>query len=289
MLQSITFYNNPDDIIKSYTDSTVERINTWEDWHILPVSRPVFTPPEVKENYIDIPGGNGALDLSEALTKFPTYNNRTGSFEFRVMNHYERDGKLIFENRSAERWAERYSEIMEYVHGKCLYAVLDDDPTWFYHGRFSIDGWASGDTWSVITIGYNVNPFKWSATSSMGPWLWDPFNFETGVIWDTVCSDIVINSPNSFTEMLFPPYVNDNKSAKQFWGSVPISPTIIVESDRGIEIRFVNKYLGIDISQTFKTGRTYVPDFIFYGQTEPYKLYFKGIGKVSIDFRVGRL
>lgn len=289
MRQSITFYNNPDDIIKSYANSNVERTNTWEDWHVLPVSRPVFAPPEVKENYIDIPGGNGALDLSEALTKFPTYNNRTGSFEFRVMNHYEKDGKLIFENRSAERWAERYSEIMEYVHGKCLYAVLDDDPTWFYQGRFSVDEWKSDDTWSVITIGYNVNPFKWSITSSTGPWLWDPFNFETGVIWDTVCSDIVINSPNGFTEMLFPPYINDNKSVKQFWGSVPISPTFIVESDKGIEIRFVNEYLGIDISQIFKTGTTFAPDFIFYGQTTPYKLYFKGVGKVSIDFRIGRL
>ena len=289
MRQSITFYNNPEDIVKSYANSQVEHTNTWENWHILPTSRPVFVPPEVKENYIDIPGGNGALDLSEALTKYPTYNNRTGSFEFRVMNHYEKDGKLVLESKRIDRWAERYSEIMEYLHGRCLYAVLDDDPLWFYQGRFSVDEWKSDDTWSVITIGYNVNPFKWSITSSTGPWLWDPFNFETGIIWDATCSDIVINSPNGFTEMLFPPYVRDENSMKQFWGGVPISPTLIVESDKGIEIRFVNEYLGIDISQIFKTGTTFAPDFIFYGQTTPYKLYFKGAGKVSIDFRIGRL
>ena len=42
-------------------------VNTWDDWHILAESRPVFAPPEPKTNYIDVPGGNGSLDLSELL------------------------------------------------------------------------------------------------------------------------------------------------------------------------------------------------------------------------------
>lgn len=289
MKQSITFYNNLEDIVKSSSDLKIEHTNTWDDWHILPISRPIFTPPKIKEKYIDVPGGNGVLDLTESLTKYPTYDNRKGSFEFRIMNHYEKNGKLMLETKRTGRWAERYSEIMEYLHGQSLYAVLDDDPTWFYQGRFSVDDLKSEDTWSVITIGYNVNPFKWAVESSTGPWLWDPFNFETGVIRDTICNDIDINSPNGFTEMAFPTYVNDTESLKQFWGGVPISPTIVVDSSNGIEIRFVNDYLGIDMAQIFKNGATFVPDFIFYGQTTPYKLYFKGIGKVSIDFRVGRL
>lgn len=55
--------------------------NTWDDWHIVPSSRPVIKPPTKKTNYLDIPGADGNLDLSEALTGYPVYNNREGSIE----------------------------------------------------------------------------------------------------------------------------------------------------------------------------------------------------------------
>ena len=316
MIQSITFFKSPDDILKSHDKNTkVDCKNTWDDWHILAESRPVFAPPEPKTNYIDVPGGNGSLDLSEALTRYPTYNNRTGTFKFKVMNDYEVGNRIVLESNDRNRWAQRYSEIMEYLHGKCLYAVLDDDPTWFYQGRFTVDSWESNDTWSVITIGYNVNPFKWNVSSSTSDWLWDPFNFETGVTWDTICTDIEIDNQNGFSEMQFPPYTLDSDSLNTFFGGVPISPTITFkpkcpthhnlltynngilrcpksscgELDKGIDIRFVNSYLDIDITMNFKGGTTFAPDFIFYGQTRPYKMYFKGVGTISIDFRVGRL
>lgn len=253
MIQSITFGDK----------------NTWDDWRLLPVSRPVFAPPEVKTNYVEIPGGNGVLDLSEALTKYPVYKNRTGSFTFRVMNGYL-------------PWQERYSEIMNYLHGRSMRAVLDDDPGYFYQGRFSVDGWASADTWSEITIGYNVNPFKWNLWSSTEPWLWDPFNFETGVIWEDTFSGITVDSPDDWIQYSF---------TKDFFGDVPISPTIKISGApaTGIDIRFVNSYLGIDLTMNFKNGETFAPDFIFYGETESYQMYFRGTGTVAIDFRVGRL
>lgn len=253
MIQSITFGDK----------------NTWDDWHILPTERPVFAPPEPKTHYIDIPGGNGSLDLTESLTGYPVYNNRTGSFTFRVMNDYG-------------NWSERYSEIMEHLHGRNMKAVLADDDQWFYQGRFTVDGWKSGSTWSEITIGYNVNPFKWSVLSSTEPWLWDPFNFETGIIWEDTFNNVTVNSPNEYKELSF---------ASHFFGSVPISPTFQISGAplTGVDIRFVNTYLGIDKIMNFKNGSAFAPDFIFYGQTEPYKIYVKGTGTISIDFRVGRL
>ena len=63
--------------------------NTWDDWHLIPSSRPLFNPPTPKTKYQDIPGANGKLDLSEALTGYPVYDNRIGSFEFYVMNGYQ--------------------------------------------------------------------------------------------------------------------------------------------------------------------------------------------------------
>lgn len=312
MIQTITFYKSPNDILASYSESNVDCRNTWDDWHILASERPIFAPPETKTNYIDVPGGNGSLDLSEALTPYPTYNNRTGSFTFKVMNDYEKDGIIVNETYDKGRWAQRYSEIMEFLHGQCLYAVLADDPTWFYQGRFSVESLSPGDTWSEITINYNVNPFKWNVSSSTSEWLWDPFNFETGVIWDTICKDVYVNGESTIK---LPPYTNDQSSMKNFFSGVPIAPTVIFEPecpthnklleiknglfqcpvlgcselDKGIDIRFINTYLNIDITEHFKGGTTFMPDFLFYGQNESYEITLKGTGLVSIDFRVGRL
>lgn len=250
MIQSITFGDK----------------NTWDDWKILPEERPVFAPPKPKTTYIDIPGGNGALDLSESLTGYPIYENRTGSFKFRVMNDYV-------------EWHERYTEIMEHLHGRCMNAILADDPNYFYRGRFSVDAWESGDTWSLITIGYTVDPYKWSVLSSVDQWLWDPFNFEKDVIWEQSFSNIAINSPSDWTRDTFDGVL---------FGKSPISPVFNVSDSNGLTVRFVNAYLGIDETVYLVDGKNTISNFVFYGQSS-YTLMFKGVGTVSIEFRVGRL
>ena len=132
---------------KAYHSITIGSRNTWDNWHLVPTSRPLVEPPSVRTNYIDIPGASGSLDLTEALTGYPTYNNRSGSWEFLVMNGYR-------------SWDVAYSDIMAYLHGKKLRAVLDDDPDYYYEGRFSVNGWSSDKNWSKITINYNVGPYK---------------------------------------------------------------------------------------------------------------------------------
>ena len=269
MIQSIHFFEKPDDILKYYDGEKISgHINTYDDWHIVANNRPIFSPPKVKTEYVDIPGGNGSLDLSESLTGYPVYENRTGTFDFRVLNDYG-------------EWQERYSQIMEYLHGRQLYAVLDDDPNYFYQGRFTVDDWnSSDDTWSQITLGYTVNPFKWNYTLSTSPWVWDIFNFNTGIISDRLC-DFSINS-DEYISKKFP---------KDIFGKVPISPSIIVSntSDAGIDIVMKNTYLNIELTQNFKNGSTFVPDFVFYGQSDDYELKFKGSGNIIISFRKGRL
>ena len=53
-------------------------------------------------------------------------------------------------------------------------------------------------------------------------------------------------------------------------------------------VRFVNAYLEIDETVYLVDGKNTIPDFVFYGQNS-YTLMFKGVGTVSIEFRVGRL
>lgn len=127
--------------------------NTYDDWKIVPDTRPVVVPPEPKFIFDEIPGANGSLDLSSTLTGFVNYQDRTGSFDFIVLNDYG-------------QWHERYSEIMGYLHGKRMRMVLEDDPNYFYIGRFSVSGWDSGENWSTITIDYHLDPFKYSLTET---------------------------------------------------------------------------------------------------------------------------
>ena len=263
MIQSITFGDK----------------NTWDDWKILPVERPVFAPPKPKTTYIDIPGGNGALDLSESLTGYPVFENRTGSFKFRVIN--DEIDQILGETPSVidKDWCERYTEIMEYLHGRVMNAVLADDPNFFYRGRFTVDGWESGDTWSIITIGYNVEPYKWSVISSVDPWYWDNFNFEKDIILSDSFIGITIDSPNEWTSDVFDGIL---------FGKAPISPIFNVTNSSGLRVKMLNNSFGINEEVYLTDGRNVINDFIFYGQ-DSYTLEFKGIGTVSIEFRVGRL
>ena len=159
------------DQAKKYHSITIGNKNTWDDWHLVPTSRPLVAPPNVNTSYIAIPGSDGSLDLTEALTGYPTYANRTGSWEFIVMNDYG-------------SWESRYSEIMGYLHGKKMKAVLDDDPRYYYEGRFSVSSWVSQKDWSRITINYILDPFKTEINGSDEEWLWDTFNFDTDTIED---------------------------------------------------------------------------------------------------------
>mgnify|MGYP007025187911 FL=1 len=55
-------------------------------------------------------------------------------------------------------WHSVYSEIMDLIHGQSLRAILEDDPEYFYEGRFTVNSWKSQKDWSRITIDYSVGP-----------------------------------------------------------------------------------------------------------------------------------
>ena len=149
-------------------------VNTWDDWHLIPTSRPVFQQGKVKTTYVDIPGADGQIDLTEALSGYPTYNNREGSLEFIVANGYRKN------------WATGFSQFANWLHGRRLRVILDDDPEYFYEGRLSLNEWKSNNdgTWSNVTIDYNLKPYKDSVYLSTDKWLWDPFSFETGFAYN---------------------------------------------------------------------------------------------------------
>lgn len=152
-----------------------ENSDTWVDWYLIPSSRPVINPPETKTKVVDIPGADWHLDLSTVLTGDIAYGSRTGSIDFIVDNGFLSDYK-------ANGWYALYSEILNYLHGQALGCILEDEPDFYYKGRFSVNSWKSEKTNSKITIDYDLAPYKYERYSSLEDWEWDSFNFETGII-----------------------------------------------------------------------------------------------------------
>ena len=57
---------------------TINGMNTWDIWHMAPKSRPFVSPPQVKTEYVDVPGADGALDYTEVLTAWGS-GSRSGT------------------------------------------------------------------------------------------------------------------------------------------------------------------------------------------------------------------
>lgn len=146
--------------------SLIRGKNTWDDWHLIPSSRPLVNPPRPNTKGVQIPGMNGTIDMSSVLTGYMTYQNRSGSWEFIVENDHM-------------DWATTYSTIMAYLHGKRMCCVLEDDENHYYEGLLSVNAWKSDKSWSLIAIDYDLYPYKQTIQSYDEDWLWDPFNFET--------------------------------------------------------------------------------------------------------------
>ena len=139
--------------------------NTWNDWYLIPSSKPIVAQAGVSTNFVDIPGRrDGPIDMSEYLTGSPIYGQRSGSFEFYI-------------DPDHEYWETIRMKIASYLHGKRMKMCLEDDPMYYYEGRFSLSGMTSEAITDKITITYAVGPYKYRIKDDL-PWLWDPFNFE---------------------------------------------------------------------------------------------------------------
>lgn len=123
--------------------------NTWSDWGLIPADRPVVAPPTQKTHDIEIPGGHGVIDGSTALTRYPLFNNREGSWDFYMDN-----------DREDYSFMDVYSRIMGALQGKNLQISLEEDPDYFYDGKCWVTNRKQSNGHSLITLNYSVYPYK---------------------------------------------------------------------------------------------------------------------------------
>lgn len=126
---------------------TFEDKHSYLDWGLFLKSRPVISPPIPKTMYVDIPGSDGVIDLTESLTGDVKFENRTIRCEFWVLG-------------ARDRWSDIYSEIMDYLHGQQMKIILDEDASYYYMGRLKVNEWKSDKATSTISIEGTVEPYK---------------------------------------------------------------------------------------------------------------------------------
>ena len=167
------FISRADEDNPGYTELIYQdAVNTWDDWHLIPAARPEFAAPKGKNKFVKIPGRYyGGVDISQAVVNYPLYGCREGTLSFYVANDYG-------------DWLDRYNEITDYLHWHELKVILDDDPGFYYEGTFSVEEWQNTKDYSTLNIKYKLHPYKREVISTGEDWLWDPFDFELGVIND---------------------------------------------------------------------------------------------------------
>lgn len=156
MFHGITFYNQKKFDTSTYVDNYVMR-RTWEDWHLIPTSQPIVDKPQPKTNYITTYAAQGGIDTTDAVLGYPVYDRREGSWEFSIVNQYvDINGRTVRTMPSDLL----ITQIMHVLNGQALYMVLDDDPDFYYYGRFWIDSVKQSETLTGISIKYSLNPWK---------------------------------------------------------------------------------------------------------------------------------
>ena len=142
--------------------------HTYVDWNLILTSTNIgFPNPKIET--IDIPGMDGKLDFSEALTDDISYENRTISLEFEMIDSFE-------------NWKNKISEISNYLHGRKFKIIFDEDSSFYYYGRLTVNNFKSNKSTGTIVIECDVEPYKYDLYASDEDWLWDPFSFIDGII-----------------------------------------------------------------------------------------------------------
>lgn len=238
---------------KFTVESTGDEFHTYEDWNLYITNTNCIGNPEQYTNYVEIPGRDGRLDMSEALTGRPVYLGR----------------KLTIELSGARpkiMWDATVAYFRNKIDGRICHITFDNDVSYFWRGRVHIEDFESAMTLGKFTVKVDAEPFKYSISQSSDPWIWDTFNFETDMITTVDAWDISGSATYTIPA-----------------GHMATSPVFMVSDIVG------TLTLAVDgITHNLISGSNRFPEVVVNGDTDTI-LSFSGTGKVQIVYRTGSL
>lgn len=142
--------------------------HSYEDFGLI-LQKKDLSLPKPKTEKVEVTGRNGAIDLTESLVDEVTFENRSITFTFVVLNG------LLY-------WSKALSELTNYLHGRKMQIILDADKTFYYYGRCCVNEFKSNRRLATIVVECDCEPFKIEVNGAGMPWLWDTFSFVNGII-----------------------------------------------------------------------------------------------------------
>lgn len=111
-----------------------------------------FPPPGIKTHTVDLPGADGSIDLTTALTDGePRYNDRIGTIT------------LI---ATGKHWKKKLDKITNALHGRKFYICGPDDE-WWYSGRIAVSDYNPNGNIGTITLTCTCEPWKYAKSENV--------------------------------------------------------------------------------------------------------------------------
>lgn len=126
-------------------DKTFQR-HTADDWDLVMTDKEIGTPA-VKEKITDLDDRDGILDQTDSMTGVPTYGTRPLSFSFEYLG-------------AIEEWADLFTEICNFLHGKRVEIHEPDDLNYYYIGRVSV-GTPKGGRVKAFSVTVRADTWKY--------------------------------------------------------------------------------------------------------------------------------
>lgn len=231
--------------------------HSYRDFGLFPAEKPVIEPAKVDEHYVEVPGMDGRIDMTESLDGVVHYKTRKGSFRFISIGR--------------EKWDAAFQMLKSRLHGKKTKIVVDEDPSGYYVGRLAVEkpSYNSKNTKAYFDVSGNLEPYKYDFTLTDEDWLWDPFSFENGVIREY--GNIAIDGTLDYT--IIGSDIPVTPDIKLLSGSVTV--TFTGHTGNPITLRS-----GSNIDQLYE---------LILRDNATITLHFAGSGTVAISYETGWL
>lgn len=126
---------------------TFDDTHSFHDLNLI-LSAVNIPPAKPKTTYIDIPGADGSLDISEAHGEIK-FSDRECTFTFTM------------QPTDSMTWEEKKTEVSNILNGKEIKIVLDKDDEYYYAGRCTVDSYSEAKKIRKIVVKAKVRPYKY--------------------------------------------------------------------------------------------------------------------------------
>ena len=127
--------------------------HTFDDWGLVLTEKSLGLP-EPKTSGVEIEGADGEIDTSEVLSGEIKFSNRKLTFKLTLMDKYE-------------DFHDKVSEVSNYLHGRKMRIILDEDDSYYYYGRCAINEWLTDRRVGEIAITCDCEPYKYDINETI--------------------------------------------------------------------------------------------------------------------------